>query len=89
VNPADYQHAPPFLLCEAEMILDLYGTIRQRAHINGMGPAPLSWQDLEAYQRVTGDRLNGWTLKALGWIDGVWLKEAFKRQKEQSKQGGK
>lgn len=44
----------------------------------GMGLAPLSWCEIDAWSRLTGTRLQHWELRALLALDGAWLRAAAK-----------
>jgi len=43
------------------------------------GPMPVSFLEMDAYQRVTGDTLRPWQIEAIERIDGIWLEEASKK----------
>jgi hypothetical protein len=43
------------------------------------GPMPITWLDLDAYQRVTGESLRPWQIGAIEHLDGVFLEEASKK----------
>lgn len=40
---------------------------------NGMGLNPISWQDIRAWQEVTGERLALWELNAIKRLDSVFI----------------
>ena len=43
---------------------------------NGFGPLPLSWQDMDAWARISGIELQPWQARILRAMDAAWLEAA-------------
>lgn len=46
-----------------------------------MGPAPISFSELAAWQQCTGNQLGAWELRALRRADEAWLSREAERAK--------
>lgn len=44
----------------------------------GYGPAPISWSDIAAFQRVAGVRLAPWEVEIIEMIDAIFLAQVDK-----------
>ena len=55
----------------------------------GMGPGPLTYETIEAYMRVTGNRLAGWEVGAVKRVDHAWLKVQGEAQKSRQAKNNK
>ena len=53
----------------------------------GFGPSPISWQDLAAYQQITGEDINRRDVEVLRWIDDEWF--ASRNEAEERREKGK
>lgn len=47
--------------------------LRSRRGGNGFGPSPLSWSDIDAYNRLTGAQFAPWEVQILTAVDDTWL----------------
>ncbi len=72
VMPAQLADAPP-LPDECRSIWDAFIELRTSCPSNGLGPGRISFTEIDAYQRTTGDRLGAWGIKALRKVDAAWL----------------
>ena len=52
-----------------------------RGH-TGFGPQPLSWQDMEAWARISGIELQPWQALVFRAMDQAWLAAVAKRSKD-------
>lgn len=52
-----------------------------RGH-TGFGPQPLSWQDMEAWARISGIELQPWQAVIFRAMDRAWLAAVAKRSKD-------
>lgn len=48
---------------------------------NGMAANPISYQEMLAYSRMTGDTLAAWEVEAINGIDGAYLASVYDEQK--------
>lgn len=46
---------------------------------NGFGPSPISYADIDAYQRVSGDRLLAWEIDAIRRADHAFFSVQSKK----------
>lgn len=78
----DLPHLPAPLV----YLWNLYARLSARRSAGGFGPSRLSWQDIDAFQRVTGRKFNSWeveVVEALDDIEVTAMNEASKRAAEQ------
>jgi hypothetical protein len=52
---------------------------------NGYGPNPITWQDLAAWQSISGVTLTAWEVSAIRALDSVALAAAAKQAAVQTK----
>lgn len=62
----------PVLRAECKPAWNAFLALHRQRGI-GMAPQPISFRDMEAYQRVTGDRLMPWEVRAVQAMDAVAL----------------
>ena len=65
--------AGPALPFELEGVWRDFLELAGRRGIGGMGPAPLTYRDLEAWGSLTGRRLSRLELRLLARLDDCWL----------------
>lgn len=53
-----------------------------RTRGGGMGPAPISFAELDAWQRCTRSELAAWELRAIRRADEAWLSREAERARE-------
>lgn len=56
-----------------EMFVDLHS-----GRGGGYGPSPLSWMEIESWQRMTRTTVQRWELRAIREIDRAWLESQEK-----------
>lgn len=55
--------------------------MRRRHGGNGLGLGPISWGDIDAYDRLSGMRLAGWEVAVIERLDDLFLAEQANRGK--------
>lgn len=53
--------------------------LHERRGQNGYGPNAIGWQDIAAWQAVTGQALSGWEASVIGALDAVAMAAAAKQ----------
>lgn len=48
----------------------------------GMGPVPLSWQEIEAWRRCTGARLSRWELRLIRSLSVAYIAESRRAESD-------
>lgn len=66
----------PVLPEGCEETWNTFVALRSSCPSAGMGPGVISFADLDAYQRVTGDRLEPWQIGAIMAADRAYLNVA-------------
>ena len=80
VDPATWASYEPIrLLPEVVAIIDCYRSLRIGSAGNGWGPAPISWETIDAYSRLTRTRFDNWVLNLIRMVDSIYLKAARDR----------
>ena len=64
-----YSHLP-FL---ATPVWNYYNSLSSRRAVTEFGPACITWQDLKAWQDMTGNKLQEWELKAILALDDAYI----------------
>lgn len=64
---------PPPLPAAAGGLLDTWNTITKSRTGNGFGPSPLTWQDIHAWQSVSGMQLTPWEAETFLDLDRAVL----------------
>jgi hypothetical protein len=72
--------APP---CPAgcEELWRIFGELHSCRGNNGFGPVRLTYTDIDAFQRVSGVKLQAWELEAIRRADAAFLADWSKRNK--------
>ena len=63
-------------------LLDWFWDLSQSRGSTGFGPARLSFSEIEAWSRLTGNNLKPWELKAIRAMDAAYMRWAAERQKK-------
>lgn len=56
--------------------------LHHRRGSNGMGANPISWNDLDAFTRLSGFTLAPWEIEIMEMLDGVYFTEQAKTHKK-------
>lgn len=78
--------ATPQVLLDAPVLPDacveLWGIFTElhACRNSGFGPAPITFADIDAFQRVSGIRLEPWELAAIRRADAAYLESYAERQ---------
>ncbi len=54
---------------------------------NGFGPVPLSYTEIDAWRRLTNQRLDPWELSAIVRLDGVFMTVHAEASKPEGQSG--
>lgn len=60
-------------------VWSIFGDLSLGRGSTGMGPAALGYRDIEAWQNVTGDRLEAWERRAVLAVDKAFLSSLAQR----------
>ena len=59
-----------------ERVWGLFTDLSRRRRAGFSGPDPIGWLELDAYARVTGEKLDPWEAEAITTLDDVYLEAA-------------
>ena len=71
---------PPSLPHGTAHIWNTFCRLDAKRRSNGFGPEPISYSEIEAYLRVTGESLDPWEVKALAELDDQYIEAAAKKE---------
>jgi hypothetical protein len=78
------EREPPFPLHDAYLFA-IFQELNASRSSNGFGYNPLSYTEIDAYRRMTGQMLNPWQVKMLMRIDQIFLAASAKGQEVKAK----
>jgi len=81
-RPADLE--PPYLP-EGALLIWQYFVELNATRGGGMGPAPISYSEMEAWQRMTRRYLPAWQITAIKRMDAAFMQVESERQKRDDK----
>lgn len=84
--PKQEEEKPPALASEAEPLWFVFCALHQ-TRASGMGVGPISFGEIESYQRLVGVKLDPWEVQAVRAIDMAYLQHEAERSKSRSPQG--
>lgn len=58
---------------ECRSVWNAFTDLRASCPSNGFGPGRISYSEIDAYQRTTGDILAPWEITAIRRADRVWI----------------
>lgn len=73
---------PPKLPPFAVHVWNTFSRLANARGGTGFGPAPLSFSEIDAFCRLTGERLDFWEIDAIRELDDAYLEEAAARAKD-------
>lgn len=85
-RPKQDEEKPPVLMPEAEPLWAVFCALHQ-TRASGMGVGPISFSEIEAYQRLVGVKLDPWEVQAVRAIDMAYLQHEAERSKARSSEG--
>lgn len=77
-------HGPPFPIRHA-WLWSVFAELSQARTSNGFGLNPISYTDIDAYRRVTSQRLKPWHVRVIRAIDDAFLQEQVEATKIMTK----
>jgi hypothetical protein len=68
---------PPLPSCLA-YLWDIFCRLSSRRGSNGSGPNLITYIEIDAFQRVSGVRLNAWEVQTIEAFDRCWIAERYR-----------
>jgi hypothetical protein len=65
---------------QAEHIWRWFCELDASRQSGGFGPSPITYQDIDAYRRLTGEVMQAWEVRAIRAVDDAVLQEIAKAQ---------